>query len=166
MKRYAIYLLASALLLTWLYRRSKPMTRAEFKQKFLKETEGLDTAGVPLLLLLAVAAYESGDGNGRYAQEANNIFSITAGSSWKGPTLKNLTGSYTFRKYSSWRDSVADFVKLITSLSRYNKALLAGKTGNVAAFAAELQAAGYGDPGKTTYGAELTARANAYNKIV
>lgn len=165
MKRWAIYLLLSALLLAWLWKRYLPMTRAEFKQKFLKETEGLDTAGVPVLFLLAVAAYESGDGNGRYAKEANNIFSITAGTSWKGPTLKNLSGSYTFRVYSSWRESVQDFVRLITALKRYDKALAAGRSGNLAAFAAELQAAGYGDPGKTTYGAELVARANAYKSV-
>lgn len=166
MKRYAIYLLASALLLAWLWKRSKPMTRAEFKAKFLYNTEGLDTAGMPVLFLLAVAAYESGDGNGRYAKEANNIFSITAGTTWKGPTLKNLTGTYTFRVYGSWRESVQDFVRLMTRLKRYDKALAAARAGNLAAFAAELQAAGYGDPGKTTYGAELVARSNAYKGIV
>jgi len=139
--------------------------RAEFKEKFFKENAGADTAGIPLLLLLALAAYESGDGTGAIAQRTNNIFSITSGKNWKGPILKASTG-YTFRVYPSWRAATADFVALLVGWpSNYGRALAAGQAGDLEAFAKALQAAGYGDPGKMSYAAELLARAGAYQNI-
>ena len=141
------------------------MNRAEFKRKFLAETAGLDTNRIPILLLMAVAAYESGDGTGAIAQKTNNIFSITSGKSWKGPTYKASTG-YTFRVYGSWRESAADFVALLKNWpTNYGRATAAGQAGDLEGFARALQAAGYGDPGKTTYAAELVARSKAFSNL-
>lgn len=64
-----------------------------------------------------------------------------------------------FRSYASWDDSYRDWARLISSTPRYKKALAAARSGDVAAFAAEIQAAGYAtDP---NYGAKLLAVAKS-----
>lgn len=166
MSKTKFWLIGAALLIffsaLWGYRK---MSRADFKARFMRENAGLDTAGIPLLLLLALAAYESGDGTGNIAQQTNNIFSVTAGKYWKGPVYAPGNG-YVFRKYGSWREATADFIKLMVNWpSNYGKALAAGRAGDLNGFAKALQAAGYGDPGKMTYAAELLARAKAYENI-
>jgi flagellum-specific peptidoglycan hydrolase FlgJ len=147
-----------------LFFRARIMTRKEFKTKFLKEIEKLDLKGFNPLLLLSLASYESGDGGGLMAKNTNNIFSLTAGKSWKGATYKASTG-YIFRKYSNWRESTKDFINLLVgwpSNIGYASATRAAIEGNVENFAKGLQAGGYGDPGKESYAAELMARYKSF----
>lgn len=76
--------------------------------------------GVPVLVSLAQACLESNYGR---AKNANNIFGIKAGSSWKGKTNtvkttevingKSQTVTATFRAYDSYRESFIDYAKLL-----------------------------------------------------
>ena len=138
----------------------------EFKKKFLDAYDKAQTKGIPANILLALASYESGNGNNTLAKLANNIFSITKSSTWTGKTIKLSTG-YTFKVYNSWTESINDFVNLISNpkYTNYYSAYKAALSGDIYNFAKYLQAGGYGDPGKTTYASELIARSNSLTKI-
>lgn len=76
--------------------------------------------GVPVLVSLAQASLESNYGK---AKNANNLFGIKAGNSWKGKvntvkTSENINGKIqnitaTFRAYPSYRDSFLDYGALL-----------------------------------------------------
>lgn len=159
MKRpIVLYILIAAAIAALTWKVKTMYTRAEFKKKMAAELGKANLQGFSPLLLMALASYESGDGNGNVAQQTNNVFSLTAGKYWKGPVYKASTG-YVFRKYASWKDSAEDFVKLLMGWpSNYGAATRAAIEGNVVNFAKALQAGGYGDPGKETYASELLAR--------
>jgi flagellum-specific peptidoglycan hydrolase FlgJ len=140
------------------------MTRDQFKQKFYSEIAGLDLKGFPAWLLAGLASYESGDGSGNLAGSGrNNIFSLQAPKSWKGSKILQTSTGNWFRAYPSYREAVADFLNLLIGWpTKYGKAVDAAKNSDAAAFAGALQVAGYGDPGKTTYGSELLSRIKAF----
>lgn len=87
--------------------------------------------------LVAQAALETGwgrfvlkDENGK---SSYNLFNIKAGRTWTGDTVSKLAREYrdkdnvgfersAFRAYSSYRESIEDYIKLIKT-TRYNKAL-------------------------------------------
>mgnify|MGYP000846525763 FL=1 len=82
--------------------------------------------GVFLSITAAQAILESGWGNSSLAQAPNhNLFGIKDSNDWGGdtvvvPTQEHVNGRYitinaTFRKYSSWNDSVVDHAKFFTS---------------------------------------------------
>lgn len=142
----------------------KKMTRNEFKDKFYAAAQrvGDKLQGFKIWILAALASYESGDGSGNVFQKTNNLFSLTAGKTWKGPVYKASTG-YTFRVYPSWEASIEDFVKLLTGWpSNYLAATQAAQRGEMVAFAQALQRGGYGDPGKKTYASELLVRSKDF----
>jgi len=76
--------------------------------------------GVPVLVSLAQACLESNYGK---AKNANNLFGIKAGSSWKGKTntvktSESINGKMqsvtaTFRAYPSYRESFLDYGALL-----------------------------------------------------
>jgi len=106
-------------------------------------------------VLLAQAALETGWGkhviHTQQGVNSYNLFNIKAGGSWQGPSVNVSTLEYQganagmeradFRRYHSYAESFADYVKLMQSNDRYQDALAAGK--NSAAYAQALQDAGY-----------------------
>lgn len=110
--------------------------------------------GVDPRALVAQAALETGWGK-RVIQRndggsAHNLFGIKA-AGWKGERARTGTHEYRngvrqnetadFRAYSSPAESFADYVRLLKSNPRYQKALAAGK--DIHGFARGLQQAGY-----------------------
>lgn len=122
-------------------------------KKTLPATRSVDMRGIPQLFALAVAALETGWGTGRVFLQTKNLFSITAGSTWRGATYKASTG-FVFRVYQTYAESLADFVRLISTTKRYAAAYQAAIRNDAAAFFTEIQKAGYaGDDVK--YAAKL-----------
>jgi flagellum-specific peptidoglycan hydrolase FlgJ len=96
-------------------------------------------------LILAHAAYESGWGRTRQAKQARNHFNLSAGSTWRGPTLAG--GDTEYRPGSStpvritqlWRiyrtdaEAIADYLRLLTA-RRYRPAREALWAGDAESF--------------------------------
>jgi hypothetical protein len=95
------------------------------------------------ILIIAHAAYESGWGKTKQAQQAFNLFNVSAGSSWKGPTMEG--GDLEFgaggvkkivqkwRCYGSMGEAVGDYLHLL-ELPRYLPARAALMDGDGARF--------------------------------
>lgn len=91
--------------------------------------------GVPASVTLAQMIQESSGsysgGMSGLAYKYNNLFGVTAGSSWKGNTvtMSNQNGSdtKTYRVYNSIADSIDDHGKLLTN-ERYTKNTKNAKT--------------------------------------
>ena len=88
--------------------------------------------GIDPNIIISQAIAEHGDGKTRNVRNANNIFNITAGSSWKGPVYvsedKNEKGEIIkqkFRKYATIEESVRDWADLMKR--RYGKSLDAAR---------------------------------------
>lgn len=96
-------------------------------------------------LILAHAAYESGWGRTRQAKQARNHFNISAGASWRGPTLAGgdteyRPGSSTparivqqWRVYESDAAAIYDYLRLLTA-RRYRPARMALWAGDAEPF--------------------------------
>lgn len=88
--------------------------------------EAAVATGISPTVIGAMAALESAWG---MRAPMNNLFGIKATKGWKGPTQSFMTKEQVgdqlapmtdrFRAYSSWRDSIADFARLM-GLSRYS----------------------------------------------
>lgn len=85
-------------------------------------------------VVFAQAALESGWGKSLLAREANNLFGIKAGKSWKGKTIKLPTwewseekGKYRtiaeWRVYRSWQECLLDYYRLLETLPWFQDAL-------------------------------------------
>lgn len=101
---------------------------AAIKPKLLQ----LKSKGILPSIMAAQAALESNYGTSRLAREANNLFSIKG--SYNGQTYYIPTREYSpskgyyvingqFRKYSSWDESIQDYVDLMTANPRYHNLL-------------------------------------------
>jgi flagellar protein FlgJ len=143
-----------------------------FVEKLLPHAQAAAAeTGLPARFILGQAALESGWGRGEIRRADGstsfNLFGIKAGRGWTGKTVEVMTTEYTggvprkvmqtFRAYDSYAEAFADWSRLLTQSPRYAKAVAAGSDG--AAFARELQAAGYAtDPG---YADKLTRVLNS-----
>jgi len=124
----------------------------DFYQAFLDAAKQTNLGGFSPRILLAVASYETGYGSGHIFQQTKNLFSITKSSSWTGEIYSSPNG-YLYKMYDNLSASIEDFIKLM-NIPRYQFAREAAQNGDVYKFFQELQKAGYGDPGKTTYAQE------------
>jgi len=80
-------------------------------------------------LCLAQAALESNWGKSGLSVSANNLFGYTPGTAWKGKVYAGNTFEYingvrtpmvrNFRAYSSWAESVEDYLNLLSGAARY-----------------------------------------------
>jgi flagellar protein FlgJ len=124
------------------------------------------TTGIPAKFMIAQAAHETGWGRKeiRNADGTNsyNLFGMKAGPNWKGATTDITTTEYiggkahkvtqTFRAYSSFAESFADYASTMKNSPRYAAVVASGADAN--GFAKGLQKAGYAtDP---SYAAKLT----------
>lgn len=128
---------------------------AAFVRKVMPHAQAASReTGIPAHFMVAQAALETGwgkyqlrDANGL---PSHNLFNIKAGSSWQGKTVTVDTTEYVnghpttesakFRAYGSYAESFRDYARLIGNSPRY--ADVVGQQ-DAAAFARELQAAGY-----------------------
>lgn len=95
---------------------------------FIKQNEGYAISdavktGVPASITMGQAIIESGHGNSRLYQIANNTFGIKCHSDWKGPSVRanDDAPNECFRKYDSVKESFRDHSKFLKENSRYKK---------------------------------------------
>jgi peptidoglycan hydrolase FlgJ len=112
-------------------------------------------SGIPAAFMVAQAAHETGWGkrNIRMADGSNsfNLFGIKAGADWKGPVARITTTEYvngepkkmvqSFRAYSSYDESFADYARLMKTSPRYREVV--ANADDAKQFAQGLQRAGY-----------------------
>ncbi|HEX7638312.1 MAG TPA: flagellar assembly peptidoglycan hydrolase FlgJ [Burkholderiaceae bacterium] len=121
------------------------------------------SSGIPATFMIAQAAHETGWGRKEIRNAdgttSYNLFGIKAGPNWKGATTDVMTTEYyggrphkvvqTFRAYSSYAESFADYAAMIKNSPRYAAVVAAGS--DAAGFARGLQRAGYAtDPAYAT----------------
>ena len=118
-----------------------------------KRAEG--ASGIPASFMVAQAAHETGWGKKaiRMADGSNsfNLFGIKANADWKGARTETLTTEFvngqakkvtqSFRAYSSYEESFADYARLMKTSPRYRDVV--ANAGNAQQFAQGLQRAGY-----------------------
>lgn len=112
------------------------MTKSEFIQRMtvaIRETVKKGALFNPAVVV-AQAALETGWGSTELAQKANNLFSIKAGGTWSGETIRLpgyewhlgigwRTESIVWRKYSNWTECLLDYAKIINNTPWFNDAL-------------------------------------------
>jgi flagellar protein FlgJ len=147
-------------------RTQAPHVRA-FQEKLGAHAAAAEAVtGVPAKFMLGQAALETGWGKRMIrnadGSNANNLFGIKAGASWKGKVATAVTTEYVngharqkvekFRAYDTPADSFKDYARMLANNPRYDKVL--DHAGDASAFAHGLQRAGYAtDP---QYGAKLS----------
>ena len=98
------------------------MTKEQYIQAYKDiAIEQMKKNGVPASIIMAQAILESGNGNGRLAQEANNHFGIKCHKDWTGPTIRHDDDAKQecFRKYADVRGSFEDHSQYLKSNKRY-----------------------------------------------
>lgn len=164
-----LLLITGVLALVALHRGKKEIENVDtsklrpFQKDFLEAASKVDFGGIPVLFALAHSDLETGGGTGNVFRQTNNLFSITKGSSWKGPVYKAGTG-LEFRMYPDLVASIKDWVRLMHT-TYYQSALSYALTGDFAGFANELKRLGY-DASSKTYASDLIGRYNAALKAV
>ena len=133
-----------------------PTTAQEFVAQHSEAAKRAEEAsGIPASFMVAQAAHETGWGKKaiRMADGSNsfNLFGIKAGSGWKGATTQVMTTEYvdgrpqktvqSFRAYSSYEESFADYARLMKTSPRYREVVATAD--NAQSFAQGLQRAGY-----------------------
>ncbi len=133
-----------------------PATAQEFVAQHTEAAKKAEeTSGIPASFMVAQAAHETGWGkkNIRMADGSNsfNLFGIKAGSGWKGASTQVTTTEYvdgrpqksvqSFRAYSSYAESFADYARLMKTSPRYRDVVAAAD--DAKSFAQGLQRAGY-----------------------
>jgi flagellum-specific peptidoglycan hydrolase FlgJ len=100
--------------------------------------------GIPASITLAQGILESGAGNGKLSQLANNHFGIKCHKEWTGPSVRHDddAAQECFRKYEHPQESYRDHSLFLTSRSRYNSLFKLPKNDYVS-WAKGLKAAGY-----------------------
>ena len=147
-------------------RTQAPHVRAFQEKLGAHAAQAEAVTGVPAKFMLGQAALETGWGKRMIrnadGSNANNLFGIKAGPSWKGKVATAVTTEYVngharqkvekFRAYDTPADSFKDYARMLANNPRYEKVL--DHAGDASAFAHGLQRAGYAtDP---QYGAKLS----------
>jgi len=149
---------------------------AAFIQEHTESAAAAEKAtGIPARFMIAQAAHETGWGrkeirNGD-GSTSFNLFGIKAGPNWKGATTDITTTEYiggkahkvtqTFRSYSSYAESFADYANTMKNSPRYAAVVAAGT--DASGFAKGLQRAGYAtDP---SYAAKLAKMIHMTERI-
>jgi len=149
---------------------------AAFIQEHSESAAAAEKAtGIPARFMIAQAAHETGWGrkeirNGD-GSTSFNLFGIKAGPNWKGATTDITTTEYiggkahkvtqTFRAYSSYAESFADYANTMKNSPRYAAVVAAGS--DASGFAKGLQRAGYAtDP---SYAAKLAKMIHMTERI-
>lgn len=133
------------------------------------------SSGIPASFMLGQAGLETGWGKHEIRHKdgsnAHNLFGIKAGPDWKGRVAEVTTTEYIqgqpvkvvakFRAYENYRDSFADYARLISGSNRYARAM--SNTHDAHAFTQSIQKSGYAtDPlyaSKLSRAIEMSSRA-------
>ena len=133
-----------------------PTSAQEFVALHTEAARNAEAAsGIPASFMVAQAAHETGWGKKAIRMEDGsnsfNLFGIKAGAQWRGPTTRTLTTEVidgqprkvvqSFRAYSSYEESFADYARLMKTSPRYSRVAVPGQTAE--GFAYGLQRAGY-----------------------
>ena len=133
-----------------------PTSASEFVARHSQAARAAEAAsGVPATFMVAQAAHETGWGKKDIrmpdGSTSFNLFGIKATGDWKGPVARVATTEYvdgqprktvqTFRAYSSYEASFADYARLMKTSPRYQDVV--AHAGDARAFAHGLQRAGY-----------------------
>lgn len=133
--------------------------RKSFYQAFMAAAKNVDWNGIDPLFALGQSDLETGGGSGNVFKQTKNLFSLTRGSTWKGPVYHVASSGLDFRAYPSLEASMTDWVRLM-HIPLYKNALAALLAHDIAGFAAAVKAAGY-DVSSPTYAADLVSRYNS-----
>ena len=133
-----------------------PASAQEFVALHTEAAQKAEAAsGIPASFMVAQAAHETGWGKQaiRMPDGSNsfNLFGIKAGANWQGPTTRIVTTeveggqprklTQSFRAYSSYDESFADYARLMKTSPRYREVLANAQSAE--GFAQGLQRAGY-----------------------
>lgn len=133
-----------------------PKGRDDFVQYHTDAAERVAlNSGIPASFMLGQAGHETGWGKSEIknadGSTSFNLFGIKAGRGWTGKVAEITTTEFEngvarkvvakFRAYDSYEASFRDYARLINDNPRYEKAR--ANTGSAAAYASELQKAGY-----------------------
>lgn len=137
---------------------AKPLNkRRAFVLKIWSAANNLaQAAGWPRDLIITVAGHESNWGTSGLTRKANNLFGFKSSPNWirdGGKTVKmqtwevidgkNIQVMADFRAYDTWEDSIKDYIRLVTTRSRYNAAAAAAKAGDLKKYFVEIKKGGY-----------------------
>lgn len=98
------------------------MTRQEYIETFKElAMQEMVEYSIPASITMAQGILESGNGNSRLAQKANNHFGIKC-HDWKGPSVKHDDDAKNecFRKYKSAEESYRDHSEFLKTRGRYS----------------------------------------------
>jgi hypothetical protein len=138
-------------------------TKAQFVQTVMDAAGQADPTLSPTarMLIAAQGALESGWGRSPAAKQANNLFNVSAGRGWSGPTMPGPDVEYTagssvaksitqqWRVYGDPAGGVADFLKLLRAgYINYAEADLDLRAG-LETYATRLGVFEFGSDGKT-----------------
>lgn len=123
------------------------MRREDFIKKALKAAQAARDRGASIVpeIAAAQAALESRYGRSKLAREANNLFGIKAGTSWKGPVIEIPTREWDdvkgfirvtarWRKYANWEECFRDYGNIINRLPWFEDAVKAARQNDALGF--------------------------------
>lgn len=137
---------------------TKPLNkRRAFVLKIWESANNLaQAAGWPRDLIITVAGHESNWGTSGLTLKGNNLFGFKSSPNWirdggkivKMQTWevirgKNIQVMADFRAYDNWEDSIKDYIRLVTTRSRYSAAAAAAKAGDLKKYFQEIKKGGY-----------------------
>lgn len=132
-------------------------TKINFKKTLKPIADKIEAEyGIKPIITISQSALESRWGVSGLTKIANNLFGFTASEKYVKsgkpvvymPTREYIAGVWVtvkrpFRKYKSWYDSVNDWARVISTLTRYNKAHAYSRIGDVKNFSRAVQEGGY-----------------------
>ena len=123
MKQKTLHIVAiSFLVLIQFNTYAQKTTRKEYIQEYTNIVlEHQDIYGIPASIKMAQAIFESGNGNGRLATQANNHFGIKCKKEWAGETIYHDDDELgeCFRKYNTDAESFKDHSEFLDGSARY-----------------------------------------------
>ncbi len=123
MKKTLIILILTGLFCPVFLSAQNRMTTEEYIEKYKDiAIKKMKEYGIPASITLAQGILESGSGNSKLAQKANNHFGIKCHKEWKGKTfyMDDDEEHECFRKYSKAEDSYRDHSLFLTQRGRYS----------------------------------------------
>ena len=123
MKKTLIILILTGLFCPVFLSAQNRMTTEEYIKKYKDiAIKKMKEYGIPASITLAQGILESGSGNSKLAQKANNHFGIKCHKDWHGKTfyMDDDEEHECFRKYSKAEDSYRDHSLFLTQRGRYS----------------------------------------------
>ena len=122
--------------------------------------------GIPASVTLAQMAVESSWDKSGLAERANNCFGVTAGNSWKGPTVKEYDDNRwkDFRVYNSKEDSIEDHSRVLLG-SNYMRYCAHLSSTDHLGWIKGIKAAGYATAPDYVSSIENVIKSNGFEKL-